>query len=107
MTQMVVKGEGLKRNYYALYLSIAKKKSVKKSCICMGLESDRKEMDTSNMNGHGKINWPDSVYEEVIINKNSGMTWEEIADGLGVIDATLQIKVKRYMGGDWENREWR
>ena len=107
MAKMVDKGEGLKANYYALYLSIAKKKSVKKSCICMGLESDRKEMDTSNMNGPGKINWPDSVYEAAIINKNSGMTWKEIADGLGVIDKTLHQKVKRYMGDDWENREWR
>ena len=107
MTQMVDKGEGLKLNYYALYLSIIEKKSVKKSCICMGLESDRKEMDTSNMKGPGKIEWPDSVYEEVIIKKNSGMTWKEIADGLGVIDKTLHQKVKRYMGDDWENRGWR
>ena len=107
MTQMVVKGEGLKRNYYALYLSITKNKSAKESFICMGIESDRKEMDTSNMNGSGKINWPDSVYETAIINKNSGMTWEEIADDLGVIDVTLQIKVKRYMGDDWENRGWK
>ena len=47
MGQMIIKGEGLKPNYYALYLSITNKMTVTKSIMAMGINVDQQNRKTA------------------------------------------------------------
>ena len=102
MGRMIIKDEGLKPNYYALYLSIINKMTVTKSIIAMGINVDQKKRKTEK---HVKLSNDD--YKEIIELKTSGLTWFELADKFEIRRNALFAKIKRYMGEDWENREWR
>ena len=65
---------------------------------------EEKEKETREYN---KIELSSKRLEEVIKLKKQGMYWRDIAIDLGIKETTLHRKVKRYMGDDWENREWR
>ena len=56
---------------------------------------------------YSKTYLSDQKLDEAIELKNEGMYWKDIAAKFGIKTVTLQEKVQRYMGDDWENRGWK
>ena len=94
--------EGLKQNYYALYLSIICKMTVTKAIMAMGINVDSQDRVKEK-----PVNLSDEDCEEVIELKTLGLTWFEIADKFEIRRNALFAKIRRYMGDDWENRGWK
>lgn len=90
----------VKENYYALYISIVRGLSSMNACRAMGLP-----VQETGKSKPYSIELDDETLEKVISLK-SDHTWTELGEMYGIKAATLHGKVKRYMGDDWENREW-
>ena len=104
--RMVSQTYGLRANYYALYLSILKKLSVTQACVAMEIYPNENQLNTS----HKKRNTrklSNKELEEIIDMKSNGVTWIELGEEYGMDRKTLFNKVKRYMGNEWKNRDWR
>ena len=95
--------ESFKENYYALYLSIVQKITSTKACIAMDISVEQSTVQ----NVSDLKNFKEKDLQEAIKLKSKGMTWKEVAEIYDIVDNTLYARVKRYMGDDWKNREWR
>lgn len=97
----VYQEEGLKPNYYALYLSIKRKISVSRACSLMGLSSC-----DNNRKRHTNVDVKEDEILEMIEMKKAGKQWKEIGMKFNLGPKQCFYQVKQYMGDGWKNRPW-
>ena len=108
------KGLDLKRNYYALYLSIVQKKSVSESLSELNIVSGhgkskrRRSRKEKKKMGLREYNFTEEELKKIIERKKKE-SYEQIAKDYECSKHTIVLRVKEYMveEGTWEQRAWK
>ena len=109
------KGLDLKRNYYALYLSIVQKKSVSESLSELNIVSGhgkskrrRSSRKEKKKMGFREYNFTEEELKKIIKRKERE-TYDQIAKDYECSMDTIALRVKEYMmeKGIWEQRAWK